>query len=113
MVIRSCRVRATNSERLLNTGSRHLLLDLAVDALLVAQAYTHLLLIAGSEDLTPLVRAVQGLGRRVTVISILNQGPLTVADQLRRAADQFVDLASLRPHIDFAVNAKQAETVVD
>jgi hypothetical protein len=46
-----------------------------------------------------LIEAVQRQGTRVTVISTVSVSPPLVADEIRRQADNFVDLASLRGEI--------------
>jgi uncharacterized LabA/DUF88 family protein len=56
-------------------------------------------LFSGDGDFRSLVEAVQAHGRRFTVISTLTTRPPMVADDLRRQADQFVDLADLRDEI--------------
>ncbi len=42
-----------------------------------------------------MVEAVQGLGVRVSVLSTIKTQPAMVSDELRRQADQFIDLAEL------------------
>lgn len=42
-----------------------------------------------------LVAALQQKGKRVSVVSTLQTQPAMVADELRRQADQFIDLADL------------------
>jgi hypothetical protein len=42
---------------------------------------------------------VQRRGVRVTVVSTIRTQPPMVADELRRQADRFVDLAELQPYI--------------
>ena len=42
---------------------------------------------------------VQTRGVRVTVVSTMESRPPTVADELRRQADVFIDLMELRPKI--------------
>jgi hypothetical protein len=52
-------------------------------------------LFSGDGDFRSLVAAIQQMGRRVSVISTLHTQPPMVADELRRQADQFIDLADL------------------
>src|SRR5216684_4089275 len=47
----------------------------------------------GDGDFRALVGAMQMRGRRVSVVSTLQTQPPMVADELRRQADQFIDLA--------------------
>jgi uncharacterized LabA/DUF88 family protein len=45
------------------------------------------------------VEAVQERGRRVSVVSTLSTRPPMVADDLRRQADQFIDIMELKAEI--------------
>jgi uncharacterized LabA/DUF88 family protein len=45
------------------------------------------------------VEALQHKGKRVSVVSTLATTPPMVADELRRQADQFIDLANLQVEI--------------
>jgi uncharacterized LabA/DUF88 family protein len=78
-------------------GNIHI--ELAVDVMTLAPKLDHVLLFAGDGDLRRLVEAVQQLGVRVTVLSTIRTQPAMVADELRRQADQFIDLADLAPDI--------------
>jgi uncharacterized LabA/DUF88 family protein len=49
--------------------------------------------------LPPLVEAVQRKGLRVSVVSTIKSSPPMVADELRRQADDFIELAELAPLI--------------
>jgi uncharacterized LabA/DUF88 family protein len=66
--------------------------ELAVDALQVAQHVDQLVLFSGDGDFRSLVRAVQRRGVHVTVISTTSM----IADELRRQADVFTDLTGLQ-----------------
>jgi uncharacterized LabA/DUF88 family protein len=70
--------------------------DIAVDAMKLAPYLDHLVLFSGDGDYRCLVAALQDVGKRVTVVSSLVTNPPMVADELRRQADQFVDLAQLQ-----------------
>jgi uncharacterized LabA/DUF88 family protein len=59
----------------------------------------HVVLLSGDGDFRRLVEAVQRRGVRVTVISTIRTQPPMIADELRRQADQFIDLADLQPYI--------------
>ena len=74
-------------------------IELAVDAMELADYLDHLVLFSGDGDFRSLVEALQHKGKRVTVVSTLSTNPPMVADELRRQADQFVDLASLQNEI--------------
>jgi hypothetical protein len=47
----------------------------------------------------PLVAGVQQMGGRVSVVSTLQPRPM-IAEELRRQADQFIDLADLRDQFE-------------
>jgi uncharacterized LabA/DUF88 family protein len=71
--------------------------EVAVDMLELAPAIDHAVLFSGDSDFRRLVEAVQRRGVRVTVISSIRTSPPMVADELRRQADQFVDLVDIAP----------------
>ncbi len=69
--------------------------DLAVDALLAADWLDHLILFSGDGDYCALVRAVQRKGVRVSIVSTVKSNPPIAAAELRRQADNFIELADL------------------
>lgn len=69
--------------------------EIAVDMLELSPHIDHAVLFSGDGDFRRLVEAVQARGVRVTIISTLKTQPPQIADELRRAADNFVDLADL------------------
>jgi uncharacterized LabA/DUF88 family protein len=69
--------------------------EIAVDMLEMAEHADHLVLFSGDGDFRKLVEAVQRKGARVTVVSTVKSQPPMVSDDLRRQADNFVDLADL------------------
>lgn len=70
-------------------------IELAVDAMRLADTLDHIVLFSGDGDFRGLVAALQQKGKRVSVVSTLQTQPAMVADELRRQADQFIDLADL------------------
>ncbi len=74
-------------------------IELAVDAMEMADHIDHLVLFSGDGDFRSLVEAVQRKGVRVSVVSTNVTQPAMVADELRRQADEFIDLAHLAPRI--------------
>ena len=80
-------------------------IELAIDVLEMAEHLDHIILFSGDGDFRRLVEAVQRKGVRVTVISTIQTQPSMVADELRRQADNFVDLASLRGDVERAFPA--------
>lgn len=71
--------------------------ELAIDMLELAPHIDHAVLFSGDSDFRRLVEAVQRRGVRVTVISSVRTSPPIAADELRRQADQFLDLADIAP----------------
>ena len=74
-------------------------IEIAVDMLSMAEHVDHLVLFSGDGDFRRLVEAIQRKGKRVTVISSMKTSPPMAADELRRQADQFIELAKLLPEI--------------
>ncbi len=74
-------------------------IELAVDAMRLSSVLDHIVLFSGDGDFRSLVAALQQNGKRVSVVSTLQTQPPMVADELRRQADQFIDLADLEPLI--------------
>ena len=74
-------------------------IEIAVDMLELAGHLDHVVLFSGDGDFRRLVEAVQRKGVRVTVVSTVKSQPPMAADELRRQADTFVDLADLIPVI--------------
>ena len=73
--------------------------EIAVDVMEMAQYLDHAVLLSGDGDFRRLVEAVQRKGVRVSVISTIRTQPPMIADELRRQADQFIDLADLQHYI--------------
>ncbi|MCB1442511.1 MAG: NYN domain-containing protein [Methyloceanibacter sp.] len=74
-------------------------IELAVDAMELAEHLDHLVIFSGDGDFRSLVEALQHKGKRVSVISTLTTNPPMVADELRRQADQFIELTDLQHEI--------------
>jgi uncharacterized LabA/DUF88 family protein len=71
-------------------------IELAVDAMELANRVDHIVLFSGDGDFRSLVEAVQRRGVRVTVVSTISSQPPMIADELRRQADVFTDLVELQ-----------------
>lgn len=69
--------------------------DLAVDLLQAADFIDHAFLFSGDGDFLAAIEAVQRQGVRVSVVSTIKSNPPMASDDVRRAADNFVDLADL------------------
>jgi uncharacterized LabA/DUF88 family protein len=78
-------------------GNMHI--ELAVDALELAEHVDQIVLFSGDGDFRSLVEALQRRSVRVTVVSTMSSQPPMVADELRRQADIFTDLVELRSKI--------------
>ncbi|SDJ84771.1 Uncharacterized conserved protein, LabA/DUF88 family [Bradyrhizobium sp. Rc2d] len=74
-------------------------IELAVDAMELAGLIDEMILFSGDGDFRPLVAAVQRRGVRVAVVSTIATQPPMVADELRRQADVFIDLAELQAKV--------------
>lgn len=74
-------------------------IELAVDAMEMAEHLDHMVLFSGDGDFRSLVEAVQRKGVRVSVVSTNSTQPAMIADELRRQADEFIDLMQLAPKI--------------
>jgi uncharacterized LabA/DUF88 family protein len=72
-------------------------IELAVDMLELAEKLDHAVLFSGDSDFRRLVEAVQRRGVRVSVVSSIRTTPPMAADELRRQADQFIELADIAP----------------
>jgi uncharacterized LabA/DUF88 family protein len=74
-------------------------IELAVDALELAEHIDEMVLFSGDGDFRSLVEAVQRRGVHVTVVSTISSHPPMIADELRRQADVFTDLMELKSKI--------------
>lgn len=74
-------------------------IEMAVDMMEMAEHLDHVIMFSGDGDFRRLVEAVQRKGVRVSVVSTTQSQPPMVADELRRQADFFVDLAVLAKDI--------------
>jgi uncharacterized LabA/DUF88 family protein len=70
-------------------------IELAIDALEIAPSIDHMVLFSGDGDFRSLVEALQRRGLRVSVVSTIATQPSMIADELRRQADVFIDLAEI------------------
>lgn len=84
-------------------------IELAVDAMRLAETLDHIVIFSGDGDFRSLVAALQQRGKRVSVISTLQTQPPMVADELRRQADQFIDIADLEAQICRDNNGRPAK----
>jgi len=74
-------------------------IELTVDAMKLAPNVDDIVLFTGDGNFRALVAALQEQGKRVSIVSTLETKPAMVADELRRQADRFIDLADLEPFV--------------
>lgn len=74
-------------------------IELAIDAFELSDVVDHYVIFSGDGDFRTLVEALQRRGRRVSIISTMSSQPPMISDDLRRQADQFIDLVSLKDEI--------------
>jgi uncharacterized LabA/DUF88 family protein len=74
-------------------------IELAIDVLEMAPTVDHVVIFSGDGDFRRLVEAVQRKGKRVSVVSTIRTSPPMVADELRRQADNFIELDELKNQI--------------
>ena len=94
-------------------------IELAVDALTLADRIDHAVLFSGDGDFRALVEGLQRRGVRVSVCSSIRSSPPMIADELRRQADNFIELDELRAVVgrepreprDASAEADVSETV--
>jgi uncharacterized LabA/DUF88 family protein len=85
-------------------------IELAVDAMALADQIDQMVLFSGDGAFRYLVEAIQRRGVRVTVVSTISTQPPVIADELRRQADVFTDLAGFRSKLSRAPSARVTST---
>jgi uncharacterized LabA/DUF88 family protein len=71
-------------------------IELAVDAMELAPHVDHIVIFSGDGDFRPLAESLQRQGVRVSVVSTIRSQPPMISDDLRRQADNFIELDDLR-----------------
>jgi uncharacterized LabA/DUF88 family protein len=74
-------------------------IELAIDVMEMSEHVDHIVIFSGDGDFRKLVESVQRRGRRVSVCSTIRTQPPMVADELRRQADNFIELEELKSMI--------------
>lgn len=69
--------------------------ELTVEVMALADHLDHVVLFSGNGDFRRLIEAVQAKGVRVTVVSTVKSSPPMASDELRRQADQFIDITQI------------------
>jgi uncharacterized LabA/DUF88 family protein len=85
--------------------------EIAIDLLQAANFADHAFLFSGDGDFVAAIEAAQRKGMRVSVVSTIKSNPPMASDDIRRAADNFIDLTDLanligRPPKDRASEAR-------
>lgn len=86
-------------------------IELTVDAMQLAETIDHFVIFSGDGDFRCLVEALQRRGRKVSVVSTLTTQPAMISDELRRQADHFIDLVSLKAEIGREMSERPARRV--
>jgi uncharacterized LabA/DUF88 family protein len=75
--------------------------EIVVQAWRMWEHFTDLVLFSGDGDFSPMVSFLRSLGRRVTAVSIHKRGDKDsmIADELRRAVNEFIDLREIADKI--------------
>lgn len=81
-------------------------IELAIDVMEMAPHLDHIVIFSGDGDFRRLVEAVQRKGVRVTVVSTIASQPPMIADELRRQADDFIELQDIRDEIGRQISQK-------
>jgi len=71
-------------------------IDIAVASLELSPHVDHIVLFSGDGDLRPLVEAIKRTGVRVSIVSTIRSQPSMISDELRRTADNFIELDQLK-----------------
>ncbi len=74
-------------------------MELAIDVLEMVERLDHVVLFSGDGDFRRLGEAIQRRGVRFSVVSTVKVSPPITADELRRQADNFIELSDLESEI--------------
>ena len=75
-------------------------IEISIDAIETCEQMDHIVLFSGDGDFRRLLEALQRRGKRVTIVSTLCTKPPLAADELRRQADNFIELNDLKKKIE-------------
>ncbi len=70
--------------------------EVVVDAMELAPHVDHIVLFSGDGNFRALVESLQRTGVRVSVVSTVRSQPSMISDELRRQADNFIELEDLK-----------------
>ena len=88
-------------------------IELAIDVMEMAPHLDHIVLYSGDGDFRRLVEAVQRKGLRVSIVSTVRSQPPMVADELRRQADNFIELQDIANIISREVPNREEPELMD
>ncbi len=74
-------------------------IELAIDVMEMSDQVDHIVIFSGDGDFRRLVEATQRKGKRVSIVSTIRTQPPMISDELRRQADNFIELDELKPAI--------------
>jgi uncharacterized LabA/DUF88 family protein len=86
-------------------------IEIAVDMLNISENIDHIVLFSGDGDFRRLLEAIQRKGVRATVVSSNRTQPSMIADELRRQADQFIDIMDLDGVVSAAQGTMERQAV--
>ena len=86
----------SDSEKHIKGKNLNLNLEIAVNIMEKMEYVDNVVLFSGAGEFYPLVKALQRKGKKVTIISSVETESPVCSDDLRRVADEFIDLASLK-----------------
>lgn len=86
-------------------------IELAIDVMEMSPHLDHIVIFSGDGDFRRLVEAVQRKGVRVTVVSTIASQPPMIADELRRQADDFIELEDIRNEIGRQASHRRPERI--
>lgn len=81
-----------------NISALEISANFAITAFAAIEMAEEMMLVARDVQHAPLVRLIQSKGVRVSVLSTIIAEKVRVSDALRRAADEFIDLDSIKQH---------------
>jgi uncharacterized LabA/DUF88 family protein len=87
-------------------------IEIAIDMMKLAPTMDHLILFSGDGDFRRLVEALQDMGKRVSVCSTREGNERCLADELRRQADNFIELVTLKLHVARDAQARTSAAIV-
>jgi len=85
-------------------------IELAVGAMEIAEHVDEIVLFSGEGNFRSLVAALQRRGIKATIVSTIASAPPIAADELRRQADEFIDLADLETKLSRTRSAGRPAT---